>query len=408
LENRRDDPVWSLVLDTLHGPPGLRVSFLVRSHHADQPFRVLCFEYDPERSVRLMQHIFSAAEGRAMILDGSGLPLVMPQPVAEQAGSDALLRALQAWKENMKRDAFTFEADGVRHHALIKGFNLNGETLRTGVVLLEDDLMHWTAPERDLLLAGGTLLTVLSVLLLWLYLRHRKNTRAARQQEQRSRSQERRLAKAIGEREVLDREVHHRVKNNLQVVSSLLNLQTTRLSEGQLKDEFMRSKRRIDFMALVHHKLYGMQDLRGIDLGRFFGQLVSSLAVMHEPKSRTVSTEIDAGGVRSDADTAIELGIILCELVANCYQHAFPYATGGHIHISLTHVERDLHRLVVKDNGVGMKQAGTAETSRMGLEVVDALADQLDGRLTVNSNGGTSFEVLFRMGLERPSIGGVR
>lgn len=96
--------------------------------------------------------------------------------------------------------------------------------------------------------------------------------------------------------------------------------------------EFMRGKRRIDSMALVHHKLYRQQDLSAVDAGIFMDDLAKAVAAMYAPDSRDVSHSVDTNGVLCDADTSIQLGTILCELLANCHQHAFPYATGAYIH----------------------------------------------------------------------------
>ncbi len=261
----------------------------------------------------------------------------------------------------------------------------------------------WLMPEMIGLTIMMVVIMLLSVLLVWAWFRKRKADDHIRSQVQRNKSQELKLAKALGEREVLNREVHHRVKNNLQVVSSLLNLQATRLDEGVVKNEFLRGKRRIDTIALVHHKLYGLTDLRNVDLFRFFNDLITALAEMYTPQSRSVSTEVDTGSIYADQDTAIELGIILCELITNSYQHAFPYATGGHVEVRLQPVEGDLYRLVVKDNGKGLPESGPKGHGKLGLEIVEALSEQLDGSFHVRTDGGVHFEVLFRMKHEAPS-----
>ncbi|MBK7297287.1 MAG: sensor histidine kinase [Flavobacteriales bacterium] len=253
------------------------------------------------------------------------------------------------------------------------------------------------APERNTLYGMLIALAGLTFLLGWVRVRRGVEISLIRKQEKRTRAQEKRLAKALGERDVLNREVHHRVKNNLQVVSSLLNLQSARLEEGEVKEEFMRGKQRIDTIALVHHKLYELQDLRNVDLQLFFTNLITSLAEMHKPESNAVSYEVATYGLKADQDTAIELGIIACELVSNTYRHAFPYATGGHVDIQITNVEGDLFRLVVKDNGRGLSEDQRQGPGKLGLEIVEAMADQLDGSFHVRTNGGVTFEVLFRM-----------
>ncbi|HEX2616529.1 MAG TPA: sensor histidine kinase, partial [Flavobacteriales bacterium] len=218
-----------------------------------------------------------------------------------------------------------------------------------------------------------------------------------RKQARRSRTQERELAKALGEREILDREVHHRVKNNLQIVSSLLNLQAHRIPSGHAQNEFLRGKRRIDEMALVHQKLYGQKDLRAIDLAPFLDELTKATAVLFEPDSRRVSHSVDTQGVRADADTAIQLGMIMCELLSNCYQHAFPYATGGHIEIIVRPAGPERFRFTVKDNGKGISKDRLPRDEQLGLEIVEALADQLDGSVSIGAGPGTAVDVLFRM-----------
>jgi two-component sensor histidine kinase len=275
---------------------------------------------------------------------------------------------------------------------------LNGLMLYTLVLVDADVAEPWVRVERIALWSMVGLLMFIVVLLTWLLIRRLQGNERIRQHAKRSRSLERKLTKTIGERDVLNREVHHRVKNNLQVVSSLLNLQASRLENGPVREEFLRGKRRIDTIALVHHKMYDLKDLRNVDLQQFFNQLITSLAVMHLPNSRTVSHELKAGGIKADQDTAIELGIILCELVTNTYQHAFPYATGGHVDILVQPVESDLHRLIVKDNGRGLPANYNNGEGKLGLEIVDALAEQLNGSFHVRTEGGgVTFEVLFRM-----------
>ncbi|MBK7946429.1 MAG: sensor histidine kinase [Flavobacteriales bacterium] len=212
---------------------------------------------------------------------------------------------------------------------------------------------------------------------------------------------EHRLDKAMGERDVLSREVHHRVKNNLQVVSSLLNLQASSLNDNTVREEFLRGKRRIDTIALVHHRLYDHPDMRSIDLRAFLQQLTTSIADLQGGQRRTVSIGVECNGLKADQDTAIELGIIVCELVTNAYQHAFPHATGGHINVAVERVEGDLHRLVVSNNGVAADRATLSGPGKLGLEIVEALSEQLDGSLHVRTEGSPAFEILFRM--KRPA-----
>jgi len=397
LEDARNEPSWTVRIAEDGRPPHLQVSYLIRGDTIGEPLRVITFTVDISRSSWIDTHSASLLRAGIVLLDNEGRSLGQLTARTNKALVIAADSSMLAWQQHKSTTAFKVNANGIVYDCVVVAYPLNGQQLFTGLVADLQPLNLWLLPERLGLFFILALLSILSVLLIWAWLRKRKADENIRMQKQRNRSQELKLAKAIGEREVLNREVHHRVKNNLQVVSSLLNLQAMRLDDGVVKNEFLRGKRRIDTIALVHHKLYGLTDLRNVDLFRFFNDLIASLADMHGPQSRSVSTEVDTNGTHADQDTAIELGIILCELVANTFQHAFPYATGGHVEIRVGPVEDDLYRLTVKDNGKGLSEEGVQGTGKLGLEIVEALAEQLDGSFHVRTDGGVLFEVLFRM-----------
>lgn len=397
LENARNEPSWTVRIAEDSQAPLLQVSYLIRGDTIGEPLRVISFTVDISRSSWMDSHSASLLQAGIVLLDNEGRSLGQLTSRSNQALAIAADSALVAWRKHKSTKAFSVKANGKEYDSVVLAYPLNGQQLFTGLVADLEPLSVELRPERMGLFFLLALLSILSVLLIWAWLRKRQVDESIRLQKQRNRSQELKLAKAIGEREVLNREVHHRVKNNLQVVSSLLNLQAMRLDDEAVKNEFLRGKRRIDTIALVHHKLYGLADLRNVDLFRFFNDLISSLAVMHGPQSRSVSTDVDTAGTHADQDTAIELGIILCELVSNTFQHAFPYATGGHVEIRVRPVEGDLYRLTVKDNGKGLSEDEAHGSGKLGLEIVEALAEQLDGSFHVLTNGGVLFEVLFRM-----------
>lgn len=397
LEDTRGEPSWTLSVPRDSGPPVLQVSHLIRGETKGSPYRIMSFTVDLTRSSWMDTRSAALMRSGILLLDGEGRSLGQLM-----RGSDANLNkatdlALLQWQDHKSSAPFTTSVGDFDYRCLMGPYPLNGQQLNTGVVMDLSSLNRWMFPERVGLWLMSAVLVVLTILLSWAWGRKRRSDERIRKQAKRNRSQELKLAKALGEREVLNREVHHRVKNNLQVVSSLLNLQAMRLDDGPVKNEFLRGKRRIDTIALVHHKLYGLSDLRHVDLKLFFMDLVTALAEMHRPQSRTVSTDVDTEGLRADQDTAIELGIILCELVVNTYQHAFPYATGGHVEIRVRPVEGDLYRLTVKDNGKGIPEGGQQGPGKLGLEIVEALSEQLDGSFHMRTNGGVLFEVLFRM-----------
>lgn len=397
LEDARDAPIWTFIRIEEGGPSRLQLSLLVRATDANSPFRVMMFEADPERISWLDQRQIGQERAALLVMNSDGHILNRTNNIEDEELRGALTSASQRWNTERTKGPFRWFHGEQEYMASFSPYSLNGETLYTGVVMNAGLVAPLVQRERSVLYTLGSLLSILCILLGTLWWRGRAAAAEVRKQERRSRSQELRLAKVLGEREVLNREVHHRVKNNLQVVSSLLNLQATGLDDGPVRDEFLRGKQRIDTIALVHHKLYALKDLRNVDLGLFFAALAQASAEYNEPLSHTVSFDVDTQGLKCDQDTAIGLGIILCELMANAFRHAFPYATGGHIDVQVQAVEGDLHRLVVKDNGKGLDPNSQSGKGKLGLEIVEALADQLDGSFHTRTNGGTTFEVLFRM-----------
>lgn len=398
LEESHNEPAWNMYYPTGSSQPVMQLSMLIRGTVEGQLHRIMAFEVDLSRSEALVTQATSLRRYGVMLLNSDGRRI----PTPDSAQIDPRLRAVEqeagsTWATDQVQWPRTFNLNGRVYRALITPYKLNGQTICTGEVIDLSTIKQWTSPEKNTLLGMLVAIIGLTALLAWIRIRRKVEVSLIRKQFKRTRTQEKRLAKALGERDVLNREVHHRVKNNLQVVSSLLNLQGARLAEGEVKDEFMRGKQRIDTIALVHHKLYGLEDLRNVDLQLFFTNLIASLSEMHRPASNAVSYEVATYGLKADQDTAIELGVIACELISNTYRHAFPYATGGHVDIQITNVEGDLYRLVVKDNGRGLSEDQRQGPGKLGLEIVEAMADKLDGSFHVRTNGGVTFEVLFRM-----------
>lgn len=397
LEDTRNEPIWTLRSTDSSSTPRLQVSYMIRNDIPQEPYRILQFTVDIGRSAWLDPRRTDELQPRLMVMDDLGRSLLAMDTIGTPGMGDVVNTTIRTWLKDKTTGPFPVRWLNADLLAQVGTYTLHGQQLNMGVLIDPSAMDGWLAAESQALIIASVLMAMLIILLAWAWIRNRSSDERIRKQAKRSRSQELKLAKALGEREVLNREVHHRVKNNLQVVSSLLNLQATRLDEGLVRNEFLRGKRRIDTIALVHHKLYGLPDLRNVDLNRFFNDMVNALADLHAPQSRSVSHEVDTDGIKADQDTAIELGIILCELVANTYQHAFPYATGGHVEIRIRGVEGDLYRLTVKDNGRGIPEGGQTGAGKLGLEIVEALSEQLDGSFHMLTNSGVHFEVLFRM-----------
>lgn len=390
LENGRDQPAWSEDLDP-KGTVHLHVSMLIRGRSDNAAYRVVHFDIDAEA----MFSRLSQWSPMISTIELTSKGRVMSTAHDTSAFSRLWGSILKDWGEERSDFDFHGAVGGEPWIGRIVPLELNGIKLYAGVMIGASEIDLWNREARVALWSVLGLLVLLAALLTLVFLQSQSVEQRVRRQERRTSVQARNLAQAIDEREVLDREVHHRVKNNLQVVSSLLNLQAQRVPGSAAQGEFMRGKRRIDSMALVHHKLYRQTDLSAVDLGIFLDDLAKAVAAMFDPDSRSVSHHVDAAGIRCDADTAIQLGMIFCELLANCHQHAFPYATGGHIEVTVREAGEGNFILGVKDNGKGFSPEDIKET-HLGLEVVEALTDQLDGSMRVTRDGGTFVEVTFR------------
>ncbi len=395
LAERQAVPVWSSADADTTGAR-LVVSQLIRAVRAGRPFRVAVVEVDARTMVNGVRSPSTDRSFQALVLGPDGRPILELPPDSTVLGI-ACRRGLAQWRERMDRRTVAV-ADGPDGHLLqLLPFTLNGITLHVGAIADLGQVGDGVDGRPWLLWSAFTALVLLLILLVMLFTFSRRDRRRLRVQAKRSRTQERKLAKVIGERNVLDREVHHRVKNNLQVVSSLLNMQAQRLADGPARDEFMRGKQRIEVLALVHNKLYALPDLRAIPLDRYFQELAAQMTAMNRPHSSQVSCDVETNGIRCNPDQAIDLGIILCELLNNCHMHAFPLVTGGHIDVLLEALADGTHRLRVHDNGRGMKP-GARTGAHLGLDVVEALAEKLDGTFRITGSNGTTAEVVFKLG----------
>jgi len=201
------------------------------------------------------------------------------------------------------------------------------------------------------------------------------------------------LQNSVAEKELMVKEIHHRVKNNLQIISSLLNLQTSSIRDPVDLALFGESVDRIRSMALIHDRLYKSRDLAGIEFHEYIEALVMSL--FHLYGQPNVTFKADVQDVRLSIDTAIPCGLIINELVTNALKHAFPDRRCGTIAVSLaTRAHGDVE-LCVADDGVGMPgEFDIATTTTLGLQLVTILTNQLTGTLEILKGRGTTFRIV--------------
>jgi PAS domain S-box-containing protein len=203
------------------------------------------------------------------------------------------------------------------------------------------------------------------------------------------------IQRSLNEKEILLREIHHRVKNNLQVVSSLLSLQARHVSDRSVRVMFVESRNRLDAMALIHELLYRSSDLADIDLNKYINSLASLLLASYEVPGNRVSFITHVAPVSMSVDTAIPCGLIANELVSNCLKHAFPDGREGLITISLA-AENGRFQLAISDNGVGMPDGMDLENPEtLGIRIVRTLVRQLQGDIELDRSCGTEFRIRF-------------
>jgi len=210
------------------------------------------------------------------------------------------------------------------------------------------------------------------------------------------RNAEKKLKKSLKEKETLLKEIHHRVKNNLMIISSLLNLQSHYIKDKEALDVFRESQNRAKSMALIHERLYQSTDLKNIDFGDYIRSLTTDLYHSMVSDPGRVNLDLDLEDVKIDINTVVPLGLIVNELVTNSMKYAFPDDECGHIKVELHH-EHENVVLRVSDNGVGFpRDVDYKNTNSLGLQLVNNLIIQIDGELELDNNQGTTFTIRFK------------
>lgn len=202
------------------------------------------------------------------------------------------------------------------------------------------------------------------------------------------------LKMSLAEKELLLQEIHHRVKNNMQLISSLLHLQCQSIDDPHVRSLFTNCQHRVHSMALIHDQLHRSPTLSRLDFSTYLRDLVNLLVRAYSQPS--VRIHVEAESVPVDLNTAIPLGLILNELVSNALKHAFPNSRPGRLTIRLGANDHHTLRLVVQDDGIGLPAGLQWDTaSTLGLKIIRALTTQIDGRLTVSNGSGAEVTILF-------------
>jgi len=202
---------------------------------------------------------------------------------------------------------------------------------------------------------------------------------------------------ALHEKELMLKEIHHRVKNNLQVVSSLLRIQAASIDDKRVSEYLRISEQRVKSMALIHQQLYKKEDLSRIDFNEYVKRLSEFLFSSYGIESDRIKLTINIKEIYFGIDTAIPCGLIINELITNSLKHAFPGNKKGEINISITAEENGMNRFILEDNGKGIEKGFDIEKCQtLGMQLVSTLSKQLESDIKIINGHGTHIEMLFR------------
>lgn len=242
---------------------------------------------------------------------------------------------------------------------------------------------------------------ILTILLVYMFLSNRQKNKLNKQlsaQQEAIIQKNQIIDSALKEKEILLKEIHHRVKNNLQVISSLLHLQSKQLTDKKAIQVLEDGMERIQAIALIHHKLYQNETFSFITMSEYIPDLVVQLKKTYIREDLKIESYCEIADVNLSLDVAIPLGLIICEMITNSLKHAFEGKKSGIINLSIKAKDTNYFEMILEDNGLGIPEdlKFPAEGS-LGAEIITALSEQINGELTIESNKeGTRFILIFQ------------
>lgn len=213
-----------------------------------------------------------------------------------------------------------------------------------------------------------------------------------------SKHREQIIEASLKEKEVLLREIHHRVKNNLQLISSILNLQSNYIKDKKALEAFRESQNRIRSMALIHERLYRSSYLSNINIKEYINEITANLFSSYSYESKKIKLNINAADLNLEVDKCIAIGLILNELISNSLKHGFPEEAKGEININLYPGKDQRLTLIFSDNGRGMpKDFDFRSTETLGLQLIMSLVEQHNGLIELDNTNGVKFTITIKI-----------
>lgn len=242
---------------------------------------------------------------------------------------------------------------------------------------------------------GGLLVLILGGLY-FTYRNNKKKNLKLQELNQNLETSNAQLDKRNAENELLLKEIHHRVKNNLEVVSSLLALQSAKIDDPEVQDAMLASQNRVQSMGILHQKLYQSEHLAFIEMKTYFKNLCENILDSYNETDR-IKVDIDMKEIEMDVDTAMPVGLIVNELLTNSLKYAFPDGKKGEIKLALENTQEDMYQLTVKDNGIGKQASESGKGTGFGTQLVDLLTRQIDGVFKESNESGTVISIAFKL-----------
>lgn len=203
------------------------------------------------------------------------------------------------------------------------------------------------------------------------------------------------IRQTLEQKEILLKEIHHRVKNNLQIISSLFAMQTNYTEDQNILDILKDSQNRVDSMAMIHERLYSSDDLANIHFGRYIEDLATDIFHSYNVRSGAIALKFDLEDISISLDDAIPCALILNELISNTLKYAYPDDRSGELRIMMQYCDNQ-YTLAVSDDGVGLPAGlDIKKTKSLGLRLVRILTSQLKGTVDINSSQGTTVKICF-------------
>lgn len=258
--------------------------------------------------------------------------------------------------------------------------------------------LHEARVRTNITVASLIAAVIVLVLIFYLYRIKKKTSDELRRQRDEITRQNLALEKAVQEKEWLLREVHHRVKNNLHMISGLLNMQAYELTDDIARTAIKNSQHRVEAMSMVHQKLSSDNRVARVHFSSYIADLVDHLKTSYD--TSRIFFSVSVASVIVDAGKAISLGLIVNEAITNCIKYAFPRDRMGTVSISLQHVTEGRWRLIVQDDGVGILPDSWPLRKSIGLSLIEGIALELDGALEIDSSNGFRIDITFP--LEHP------